>query len=249
MGGLEIAGDDAILSGVGTIGTITLPIAGFFVFICFRHFPRRYPHSWGQVFCNVASCLFMNISCVVVNIPSDWTAFASIGAVPTPAIIVGIVLVYLGDLLFLWACAARVGAWGICLSFCGPRPLCTGGPYAYVRHPMYLAWAIYVPGLLLASSDWLFPLSLTVRLYYQLFHLPKEEQALMQAYGAPYEEYRLQTGAFWPRTCHPERKYDRLAETGSSTVEGFETETSSVTHHTNLLYQEGTSEHSPPSYV
>ena len=81
-----------------------------------------------------------------------------------------------------------------------PDRLVLGGPYRYVRNPMYVAMlAVFVGqalllgqlGLLLyAAAMWLIVASF-VRFY--------EEPTLARRYGAQYEAYRRAVPAWWPR--------------------------------------------------
>ncbi len=75
-----------------------------------------------------------------------------------------------------------------------------GGPYRYVRNPMYLAveativgqaLLLWQPALLLyAAAVWA-----TMALFVQTY----EEPALRRKFGAQYEAYRDVVPAWWPR--------------------------------------------------
>jgi protein-S-isoprenylcysteine O-methyltransferase Ste14 len=81
-----------------------------------------------------------------------------------------------------------------------PDRLVVGGPYRYVRNPMYVAVLAVIVGqalllgqpdlLLYAAALWLIVASF-VRFY--------EEPTLARRFGAEYETYRRAVPAWWPR--------------------------------------------------
>lgn len=85
----------------------------------------------------------------------------------------------------------------------GPRPgrrLVTGGPYAWVRHPMYAAYFVLFLGAFLLSGSWLIGSSgLSVVLLLMTWRRCYEERLLAARFGEAYERYRRATGAFLPR--------------------------------------------------
>lgn len=76
--------------------------------------------------------------------------------------------------------------------------LATGGPYRFLRHPMYIAKAILVIFFFLATGIWLSLLGI-----FSWFVLPsqakREEEALMEKFGKKYEDYYKRTGRFFPK--------------------------------------------------
>ncbi|MFW9999681.1 MAG: methyltransferase family protein [Candidatus Hodarchaeota archaeon] len=76
--------------------------------------------------------------------------------------------------------------------------LATGGPYKYVRHPMYIAKAILVIFFFLATGIWL-------SLFGALSWLglssqaSREEEALEKKFGSAYKDYLNKTGRFFPK--------------------------------------------------
>ena len=74
-----------------------------------------------------------------------------------------------------------------------PNRLVVGGPHAYSRNPMYVAWdAMYVGIALIANALWpllLFPAALLWN-HVQVLH---EERNLVREFGAAYRDYRSRT--------------------------------------------------------
>lgn len=76
--------------------------------------------------------------------------------------------------------------------------LATGGPYRFIRHPMYIAKAILVIFFFLATGIWFSLLGI-----FSWFVLPsqakREEEALLEKFGNKYENYYKKTGRFFPK--------------------------------------------------
>jgi protein-S-isoprenylcysteine O-methyltransferase Ste14 len=88
-----------------------------------------------------------------------------------------------------WRLAARIDS---------DHQLCTGGPFRWVRNPIYLAMD------LLAAGTWLWLPTTTLALALALVALGgdlrgrSEERALSAAFGDPYDRYRRRVRRFLP---------------------------------------------------
>ncbi|MFX1568639.1 MAG: methyltransferase family protein [Promethearchaeota archaeon] len=76
--------------------------------------------------------------------------------------------------------------------------LATGGPYKYIRHPMYIAKVFLVIFFFLATGIWLtlFGFLSWIGLSSQA---SREEDALKKKFGTAYENYLENTGRFFPK--------------------------------------------------
>lgn len=76
--------------------------------------------------------------------------------------------------------------------------LATGGPYKYIRHPMYIAKAFLAIFFFLATGIWLtiFGFLSWIGLSSQA---SREEDALKKKFGTAYEHYLENTGRFFPK--------------------------------------------------
>jgi protein-S-isoprenylcysteine O-methyltransferase Ste14 len=76
--------------------------------------------------------------------------------------------------------------------------LITRGPYAYIRHPMYVAviWAVW--GGLLLYRTWTMLICAGMMLGL-LYRGRKEEEALTQAFGEEWEAYKRRVPGWFPR--------------------------------------------------
>jgi protein-S-isoprenylcysteine O-methyltransferase Ste14 len=82
--------------------------------------------------------------------------------------------------------------------------LADGGPYAYVRNPLYLGTLLVAAGLVAASRRWL--LAVLFALVFALIYLPAielEQQHLARLFPG-YAAYAERVPALWP-TFHPLR--------------------------------------------
>jgi protein-S-isoprenylcysteine O-methyltransferase Ste14 len=82
--------------------------------------------------------------------------------------------------------------------------LAATGPYAYLRHPLYLGTLLVATGVALAFGGWTTLVVLAIVLpWFFLHYFPRKERieaARLEArYGACYAEYRRQVPALWPR--------------------------------------------------
>ena len=67
-------------------------------------------------------------------------------------------------------------------------PLETGGPYRFVRHPLYLSWLLMVFGApVMTATRFVFA---GVSTLYLVIAVPLEERGLVGQFGADYERYR-----------------------------------------------------------
>jgi len=80
------------------------------------------------------------------------------------------------------------------------RRLVVGGPYRYVRNPMYLAVTAVIVGQALAFGRlWLLLYAAAVGAAMAAFAHGYEEPTLQRQFGGEYEAYRRAVPAWWPR--------------------------------------------------
>lgn len=75
----------------------------------------------------------------------------------------------------------------------------TSGPYRYVRHPFYLAFALGILGGGLAMSNWFILLGGAVPFSFIVARTNIEEAKLVERFGVEYQDYMLRVGRFLPR--------------------------------------------------
>ena len=80
------------------------------------------------------------------------------------------------------------------------RQLSVGGPYRYVRNPLYLAWVMAIAGqALLLSRPVLLFYAAGILIASAAFVHWYEEPTLARRFGEQYEAYRKQVPGWWPR--------------------------------------------------
>lgn len=78
--------------------------------------------------------------------------------------------------------------------------LCTRGPYARTRNPLYFGSAILAAGFVVAGRSWWG--GAIVAIYFALFYyavMRNEESDLRARYGAAFDEYATRVPLFFPR--------------------------------------------------
>jgi len=83
--------------------------------------------------------------------------------------------------------------------------LVTSGPYRYVRHPFYVAFALGVLGFGLAAANWFLLVSACLPLAFIVARTRIEEAKLVERFGDEYRQYMRRVGRFWPRVDGLER--------------------------------------------
>lgn len=77
--------------------------------------------------------------------------------------------------------------------------LVTGGPYRYVRHPFYLAFALGALGGGLAMANWFVLLAGVIPCGFLAARTRIEEAKLVERFGVEYQDYMRRVGRFVPR--------------------------------------------------
>jgi protein-S-isoprenylcysteine O-methyltransferase Ste14 len=121
-----------------------------------------------------------------------------------PLRVAGVVLLAAGILVLVEAFARFVAEGGGTPAPVAPtRRLVVGGPYRYVRNPMYLAVvAVIVGQALLLGQPGLLAYAAVVGGATAAFAHGWEEPTLYRQFGGEYEAYRRAVPAWWPRR-HP----------------------------------------------
>jgi hypothetical protein len=79
------------------------------------------------------------------------------------------------------------------------QSIALGGPYLFVRHPLYLGSCLLALGLIIALHHWFVTLAIggvTLLTYWHTIR--HEERNLLARFGAPYAEFCRDVGPLWP---------------------------------------------------
>ena len=113
--------------------------------------------------------------------------------------VAGLLLGVIGSAVAIWGILYLGRSFGI---FVVVRKVIYGGPYQWVRHPMYLGYVCMLAGLILANFSvayfTLVPIHIGLLLY-----RGRLEEARLSEYSAEYQEYRKRTGFIFPRLRRP----------------------------------------------
>ena len=77
--------------------------------------------------------------------------------------------------------------------------LITSGPYARIRHPLYVAIYVFGLSLALVSANWFFVAFFLLSMVGLGWRVPKEEQMMLEQFGEEYRLYMERTRRYWPR--------------------------------------------------
>ena len=77
--------------------------------------------------------------------------------------------------------------------------LVTDGPYRWVRHPFYIAFALAMAADSLVTANWFLALTGVVAVALIAMRTRTEEQKLIERFGDEYRHYMERTGRFIPR--------------------------------------------------
>jgi len=73
------------------------------------------------------------------------------------------------------------------------------GPYRWVRHPFYVAFALAILANSLVTANWFILAAGSAALLLLVLRTRKEEEKLIERFGDEYRRYMESTGRFWPR--------------------------------------------------
>jgi len=108
---------------------------------------------------------------------------------------IGIMIMVLAEALRVWAAGTIHKS----------EEVTTGGPYAFIRHPLYVGSFFHTIAYCFMSGHWqsfLFAVP-----YFLLFYsaaVNTEEQMLRKLFGEQYDEYSLRVPRFVPRLARPQ---------------------------------------------
>ncbi len=101
--------------------------------------------------------------------------------------------------LFLWTHDALGKNWSADLVIKEEHILVTGGPYRWVRHPMYTAFFGSSLAFFLLSANWVIGLAGLGTSILSGSRVHKEEALMIEEFGDEYRAYMQRTGRFLPR--------------------------------------------------
>ena len=107
---------------------------------------------------------------------------------PAAARWVGFIIGLLGVATAGWAQVIVGRQWSAQLQLTEGHQLVTGGPYAYIRHPIYAALIAISIGFALVTANWLFLGFGTLAIAMSIDRIPREERMLREGVSG-YADY------------------------------------------------------------
>jgi len=174
----------AIVLAVACFGSFTWSIQRFFV--------RQGAIAPGMRLVQAFGLVFMLVHLTALSI---W--FHRTWPTATPAI--GL---YAASLCLFWWAIRTLRARRLTIAFSRdpPQHLVTGGPYRWIRHPLYTSYAIaWSAGILATLAWWLVPSFLIMGAIYWCAARQEERKFALSDLSVAYECYSGRTGMFLPR--------------------------------------------------
>ncbi|MDR1645529.1 MAG: isoprenylcysteine carboxylmethyltransferase family protein [Tannerellaceae bacterium] len=89
--------------------------------------------------------------------------------------------------------------WSPILEIRREHTLIIGGPYRYVRHPMYSDMILWMVSFALITANWFYALTISAGLAIMLtFRIPDEERLMTERFGDRYRAYMKRTKRLIP---------------------------------------------------
>ena len=131
-------------------------------------------------------------------IEPEWMAWAKL---PLPVWLrwVGVALMVVWGMLLIWTFSHLGKNLTDTVVTRSDHTLITTGPYRYVRHPFYLAFATVVVAGGLVAANWFLFVAGLVPLAFIVARTRIEEEKLIERFGDAYRDYMTTTGRFLPR--------------------------------------------------
>jgi protein-S-isoprenylcysteine O-methyltransferase Ste14 len=135
----------------------------------------------------------------LVYLTTGWLApFAF--AISAEARLSGAIIYTLGLILLFWVHRTLGRNWSLLLEIRREHMMVTGGPYRFVRHPLYLAFYILAAGQWLLTANWF--VGIAGLILWTLFYIARvnnEEKLMLDFFGRQYQEYMERTGRLLPK--------------------------------------------------
>ena len=135
---------------------------------------------------------------IAYMINPKWMEWSSI-AIPTWLRWLGVVVVGCSGILLVWTFRNLGQNLTDTVVTRRDHTLVTSGPYRYVRHPFYLAFALGIFGGSVAMANWFILLAGVFPFGFLVARTRIEEAKLLERFGVEYRDYMRRVGRFLPR--------------------------------------------------
>jgi protein-S-isoprenylcysteine O-methyltransferase Ste14 len=128
-----------------------------------------------------------------------WIAFGDAPLRPDPAPLAGMGIMAIGGVLSLVSIFAMGRAWRIGIDPDNRTELAAGGPYRWIRHPIYGGMLIVMIGNVIVVDSRAIAVMTLLTAVGIAYQAGREEQYLHRTFGERYARYAARTGRFAPR--------------------------------------------------
>lgn len=114
--------------------------------------------------------------------------------------LIGAIVYTAGLILLFWVHHALGRNWSPLLEIGRQHMLVTGGPYRFVRHPLYLAFFILAIGQGIYTANWF--VAAAGLICWSIFYFGRvgdEENLMIEFFGRRYQFYMERTGRLFPK--------------------------------------------------
>jgi protein-S-isoprenylcysteine O-methyltransferase Ste14 len=139
------------------------------------------------------------VTILLYAIHPTWLSWASL---PFPLWLrwVGVGIALLGFALLQWAQHTLGKSWSDTPRMIKEQSLITGGPYRFIRHPIYTAFLLILGSTLFISANWLIGLAWIGMTALEIAsRIGFEESLMLEYFGDQYREYMQKTGRLLPK--------------------------------------------------
>ncbi|MBC7854408.1 MAG: isoprenylcysteine carboxylmethyltransferase family protein [Pirellulaceae bacterium] len=194
-----MTGDDTVRLMLLLIGLVFVPPA---LYYRLRSFTRERLDRWQEgafiLFGLRLTALVMFSGGMMWWINPAWMVWSSL-SLPMWLRCVGLAVLVIGGSLIVWTFHNLGKNLTDTVVTRQEHSLVTSGPYRWVRHPFYLAGALGVLGVCLATANWFFAVAGAVVLTFLYSRTRIEEAKLVERFGDDYRNYMQRVGRFLPR--------------------------------------------------
>jgi len=143
------------------------------------------------------------IAMIAYVINPDWLSWASL-SFPLWLRWTGVGIALIGFALLQWAQVTLGRSWSDTPRMMKEQALITGGPYQFIRHPIYTAFILILGSTLLISSNWLIGVTWAGMTVLDIAsRIGFEEDLMIEFFGDQYRDYMKKTGRLWPLLLQP----------------------------------------------
>jgi len=154
--------------------------------------------GWRYAVVRAVRSSFLIVFLVLYAINPPWLGLLS---VPFPDWLrwIGVALGVVSLAVYTRSRASLGKEWSSHLQMREKHHMVTAGPYAWIRHPIYLALMGFLTGIALVTANWFFIAFLMVSIVDLALRIPKEEQMMIEEFGDEYKAYMQRTGRLLPK--------------------------------------------------